>query len=250
MVMDEKEKRIMGYFAEGMTRDQIATKEGNTHWKSVDMYLRRRNYSWDSEQQVYFKESSIAVRTDDEKLINQPQDYTKAGQIVRSLSQKGADIRLIAKQRGFTNHQGLADYMHAHRYKWDVEQSNYVKDIDSEREIQDKQDEPVQLDEISAASLPEEGTELPAHSQALLNYLLQNEQKLRHLIDEQGAHLPNYLVKGTRKGKTFQMSLLLTQLVEEYATTHAVTQREVVEIALVEFLQRYGYMEQVKQVLN
>lgn len=255
--MNEKEQRLLGYLAQGMTRQQIADKEGNKTWNSVDQYFRRRGYIWDTKQQTYHREELAVEQTKEEQLIHQPEDYSKAGQIVRALTQKGADLRTIAKQRGFTTLQEIADYMKAQGYKWDVEEANYVKvspvigGADPTVNEREKSMNPLPSPSVtSSASASVAQANFTSHSEELLTYLLQNEEKLRQLIDEQGKIFPNYLVKGMRSGKTFQMSLLLAQLVDEYAATYAINKGEIVEVALVEFFQRYGFTEQVKSVLS
>ena len=80
--MDEKEQRILQQLSTGKTREELAAEEGNTHWKSIDMYMRRRDYVWCSERHNYIKtdEQSIPeviAKASDDGLLRKPIELFK-----------------------------------------------------------------------------------------------------------------------------------------------------------------------------
>jgi uncharacterized protein (DUF433 family) len=43
--LDQKGQDILTFLAEGKTREEIADHYRNFTWKSIDMYMRRRDFS-------------------------------------------------------------------------------------------------------------------------------------------------------------------------------------------------------------
>lgn len=258
--MDEKEQRILQQLSTGKTREELAAEEGNTHWKSIDMYMRRRDYVWCSERHNYIKtdEQSIPeviAKASDDGLLR---THTKADRIVQALAREGADVRQVAKQYEFSDYEELAVYMAGKGYQWDVKQHNYRL---VERPPREKAESPEaqssltteshdKAEEGYSAAISIKNSEYSDELWSFLHELYDQREVLQKLFKETDQQLPNYLVKGTRKGKTFQMSILLANLAEDYARDYSLTQREVIEIALVEFFQRYGYDKEVATLLN
>lgn len=256
--MDEKEQRILQQLSTGKTREELAAEEGNTHWKSIDMYMRRRDYVWCSERRNYIKadEQSIPeviAKASDDGLLR---THTKADRIVQALAREGSDVRQVAKQYEFSDYEELAAYMAGKGYQWDVEQNNYhyVERPSQEKEEYEQTQSPLTIEhqggEERSASYSIYNSEYSDVLWRFLHQLYNQREILQKLFKEVNQQLPNYLVKGTRKGKTFQMSILLANLAEDYARDYSLTQREVIEIALVEFFQRYGYDKEVATLLN
>lgn len=52
-IYDERVNEILQGLAAGLTRDELAEMFGHTNYKSVDMYMRRKNFTWESTKQTY-----------------------------------------------------------------------------------------------------------------------------------------------------------------------------------------------------
>lgn len=50
--------------------------------------------------------------------------------------------------------------------------------------------------------------------------------------------------------KSFTMGMKLDQLVRDFSAETGVTQRVIVEAALVQFMEKYGYARQVRKLLQ
>lgn len=106
------------------TRDEAAEELGYKNYKSLDMYMRRKNFRYDSESGQYVpKENRV------DKLNRDPKSYapTKVVSIITAFEEANADPMLIAKQEGFKDHKEMAEYMANKSYEWNAYKNNYVK---------------------------------------------------------------------------------------------------------------------------
>ncbi len=84
----------------------------------------------------------------------------------------------------------------------------------------------------------------------LLQMLSENKDRLLDLLmPNSEGNIPKYAVPGIPKTKNIYMSDLLARLVTEFSESKNLSQREVVETALIEYLKRYGYQMEVEKLL-
>ena len=84
----------------------------------------------------------------------------------------------------------------------------------------------------------------------LLQMLSENKDRLLDLLmPNSEGNIPKYAVPGIPKTKSIYMSDLLARLVTEFSESKNLSQREVVETALIEYLKRYGYQMEVEKLL-
>lgn len=243
-VLDEKVEAILKGLADGKTREQLAEEFGNSNWKSVDMYMRRRNYSWDSQRQMYVSDLEI------EKAIPQVKDTSKAGKIIYYLQQEGTDPKDVAIRLGFKNHREMAAYMKAKGYEWDVEINNYRK--------QSGWIEPSNTSTTtnSAIPVPQVPPTYPVSTDLqqylpLLQLLDDHKEQLIELLHPvENAQIPRYLVPGIARTKTIQMMNTLHDLIADYCNEYNIQQRVLFEVALIEFFQKYGFKHEVELLLS
>lgn len=192
---------------EGSTREDLSDEFGNKDYRALDMYMRRRGYTWDSELQNYIiKKSNIKPNQfKDEKV-----QAGKVAEII-NLFDKGYDAKEVAKQTFFSSHHSLADYMRQKGYEWNQEMKNYVMKVGVEKSAEETN-------------------------------IVKNTAQVQEV--------PRYLVPGVFKNKSVSMSHLLDQLMTDYSLEKNIKQREIVEVALIEFFQKYGYVHEVKALLN
>lgn len=241
---DERVQEILQGLTQGSTRDELAEEFGHKNYKSLDMYMRRRNFEWDSEKGIY----KLTMEKPELAVI----DTSKAHRIIQLIEQQDEpDLQHIAQLMGFDSYKALAAYMGANHYSWSSEKNNYVKQIVVEEPS--PQFSPKILSEstlpILTTNTEEEGlTEyLP-----LLKLLKNNELRLMNLLQPYGVgcQIPRYTIPGVAKTKTVQMIHSLDQMVTDFAKEKNMTQRDVFEVALIDFFKRYGYERQVELLLK
>jgi len=245
---DERVQEILQGLTQGRTRDDLADEFGHKNYKTLDMYMRRRNFEWDSVKGIY----KLAIEKAQPAVV----DTSKAYRIIQQIDQQDEfDLQRIAQLNGFNNYKELAAYMSAHGYSWSSEQNNYVKQSRVEtHSLVDEQ--PKVSAEQSMSTLPT----LPINTEdkglseylSLLKMLKTNELRLLNLLQPYGAggQIPRYTIPGVAKTKTVQMIHSLDQMVTDFAKEKNMTQRDVFEVALIDFFKLYGYERQVELLLK
>lgn len=243
---EERTQYILRELSLGKNREQLAEEMGNKNWKSIDMYMRRRGYKWDQQESNY-------VLKDLPKKEYSYRDSTKAGTVIALLAQEGSDLREVAKQLGYSDYRELAKYMDTKGYIWDSEEGNYKKRVGKieEEEAEEETVAPVATKSHSFSTSEEDAILSDEHLE-LLELLANHKERLIDLLlpTVENGKLPRYSIPGTAKSKTIQMSHLVEQILVDYSREKNITQRELVEVALIEFLRRYGYKEQVERLLR
>jgi hypothetical protein len=109
-VFDRQVDEILGLLEEGIEREEIAEKLGYKNPMSLDNYMRRRNFSWDSRQKMFVPAAErYSAKARDN--ILPLHGTSKAALIISLFAQDEADAKDIAKQVGFETHTELAGYM-------------------------------------------------------------------------------------------------------------------------------------------
>ncbi len=70
------------------------------------------------------------------------------------------------------------------------------------------------------------------------------------MTEETALNIPRYILTGVNIIKSIDIPNPLDRLVKEYSKDNNVSQKEVIQVALVEFLKKYGYADEVKAVLH
>lgn len=245
-IYDDKVNEYLRALAEGKTRDEIAAAEGNNSWKSVDMYMRRRHFQWDSHRQTYVPKATETVEW-------QIVDSSKAGTIIALLKKNTGHPKQVANRVGFKDHKEMAQYMHSKGYEWNSEKNNYVKQVGlvtpEEQEVITSQQLERQ-ETIAVLSNPENSN--LSRFVPLLELLSKNKDRLLDLImpQTQVGTIPRYVVPGIPTTKTVHMMNTLIQLVSDFSKEKNITQREIFEVALIEFFKKYGYENEMERLLG
>lgn len=259
-IYDERVNATLKGLLEGKSRDDLSEEFGLSSWKSLDIYMRRKGFAWDSERQTYIPATSKVDKILEEVASGVP---VKAQQIIRKFEQYGkdADPKSIAKEMGFANHREMAEYMESKGLAWDSDKGNYVEFFkqpvspgtghgDSDGSASRKV-----LQMPLSKPMPVQG-ELDGELEKLLSFLpmlqllAENKDRLLDLLmPSSEGHIPKYAIPGVPKTKSIYMSDLLARLVAEFSDTKNLSQREIVEAALVEYLKRYGFQYEVEKLL-
>lgn len=246
---DERVQEILTGLVEGKTRDELAIEFNHSNYKSLDIYMRRKGFTWDATIQNY------VLKSDEDASTNFTLDTSKASHIVQQLRHNVGNMKLVATQFGFANHKELASYMAGHGYVWDSEENNYVKRAQIvQQEVLVSQVDVEQDLDTALESIVESTNDVhvPVEYLSLLKMLKQNEAKLIDILKPYGSlgSIPRYTIPGIAKTKTVQMVHSLDQMVVDFARERNMSQRDVFEVALLEFFKNYGYQQQVEQLLR
>lgn len=85
----------------------------------------------------------------------------------------------------------------------------------------------------------------------LLSYLLENKAKLKILLSGEPKTKPLlYPLKGKRATKTVFISEKLQCLINEYCIENELKIGDIVECAIIQYLNQNGYDEKLKSILN
>lgn len=234
---DEKIKTTLAMLEQGKTREEIAEHFGHAV-AGLNMYFYRKGFHWNGKTYVPKENESISA-ADEAKFVT-----TKAGQIVRQLSQKHANIKQIATKNGFSSVEEMGEYMKGQGYVWNGETGNYEYD----ETIIQKQRAEVGGNKAASAAFRVQGIE---EYQSLLAYLFSKKDRLVALLEsETDGTLPRYKFKGAKANKTLGLPTSLQTLLNDFSKEFNVTQRDIIEVALAEFFKKYGYEEQLNSVLQ
>lgn len=249
-IYDEKINAYLRSLAEGKTREEIAEIEGNKNWKSVDMYFRRRNFQWDGHKQTYvpkIPKSTEWLKT----------DTSKAGQVTALLAKPNTTPKSAANRLGFKDYREMAQYMQTKGYAWNAETNNYIKQIGLVEEDSPSEDgatvSSTQLEKQEVrAALSHIATDDLARYLPLLELLSKNKDRLLDLIlpESKVGVIPRYVVPGIGTTKTIHMMNTIIQLVSDFSREKNITQREIFEVALIEFFKKYSYEHEMERLLG
>ena len=107
---------------------------------------------------------------------------------------------------------------------------------------------PGPTNQTATEELPEEIAEyLP-----FLRFLYEKRDDLYRFLagSREDGIIPRYAVPGIIKTKAIYMSDAIAKLAGEFSKEKNVTQREVMEGALIEYLQKYGFSREVEAILK
>jgi hypothetical protein len=241
----------------GISREILADDLGYRNYKCMDIFLNRNGYKWNKQKQNYGAQEPMKST----KIALVPQG--KTDQVIRFIA-AGKDIKETAVLTGFGEVQSLATFMLAKGHAWDDETGNYAKRtdveddsaIDVEAFLEDATETihtvPIGTDTGLALSLEEQF--LLKQALPLLQQLLENKDTLEELmncreVDEEAA-LPRFNIPGTYMTKCVHMTDLMGQLVKDYSVQNNVTQKNLFEVALVEFFRKHGYVREINTLLG
>ncbi len=215
----------------GRSREELAEAYGHKSWRSLDMYMRRNGYNWNGNRQVYELEgNSVDIGK------TEPTGTMKLLQVLK-LFNEGKDSKEVARELGFKNHLALAEYMKEKHYAWNHNSQRYEQDSGN---ISAAAEEIVQENALPA---------LTGNSE-VIQFINEHKDRLFELLESEERSLPRYRLPGYRISKCINLSHKLDLLLKNFCEEHHITQRELVEIGVIETLKRYGYRAEVKGVIG
>lgn len=189
----------------------------------------------------------------------------KVARVIELFDREDADPKAIAKKLGFDSHREMGQFMKLHGFIWSTDQGNYVPEHE-ERSTNEAWVEITGEDANSMGNVTGNGERLDGtlniHPAAvtmdaylpLLQYLAVHHKRLQALIEGHDAPspgaIPRYTIPGVLVTKSVHMVRELDLLVRSFSQERNITQREIFEVALIEFFRRYGYAQEVQRLLS
>jgi hypothetical protein len=240
-IYDQKVRKIMELL-KFQTRDEAAEEMGYKNYKSMDMYMRRKNFRYDRDTGQYVPQQNKA-----HKLDRDPKSYapTKVVSIITAFEEANPDPKLISKKEGFKNHKEMAEYMTTKGYEWNAYKNNYVKSIGK---VEDKSADEV-IEEV--AQTPNPPSDIDEYI-PFIRFLYEKRDDIYQLLSgtKEDGTIPRYVVPGLVRTKAIYMSDMIAKLTAEFSKEKNITQREIVEAALIEFLEKYGFKREIETLLK
>lgn len=227
--------------ASGKTRAEIATELGYKDERSLYVFMKRRGLEWNTKKGLY------VVKGEKDEAEETVEDIPtgKVASVI-SLFDKKMDGKDIARKLRFGSFQEMADYMRSKGYIWDSQKGNY------------KRAEIVVEAECVKVEQPQQSAQTQARDNAfieeygdVLKLLKANKDKLTEMLKvNESDDLPRYSVSGFNVTKSIDIPSPLVRLVKDFGEEKNLSQREIVKVALIDFLKKYGYSDEVKTLLH
>lgn len=156
---------------------------------------------------------------------------------------------------GFSGHKEMATYMLRHGYIWSASSLNYINPNPAptgvglaviEKNLHDTSE--VQTEHLAMATANLSFDKY----KTLLDFLWQYRDQLIKVIESMNMEneMRVYTIPGKAKTKSIFLSDGLSELMLTLCQKHSLSQRQGYEAALVEYLIKYGYQDNVEQLLN
>jgi hypothetical protein len=259
-IYDEKVNYILTALKNGKSREEIADDLNYSSYKSMDMYIRRKNFLWDADRGTY------VPKADDPGFENKKLTgiSSKADLIISLFADEGSDPKTVARKVGFNDHKDLADFMKRQNYIWATEERNYVHQSEMEEEGEEESEKlpPETAGKDLAAEIRKQVerqvnvAERLAKFTPVMEFLEENMDSLQELLvktddgEDNEGEIPKFAVPGTTKTKSVYMADRLAELVTEFSKVRNVSQRDIFEAAVIEYLRKYGYRDAVDSLLR
>lgn len=171
----------------------------------------------------------------------------------------------VAKKVGMKDHRTIAAYMKDKGYIWSSERQNYVllkgqqpeiDFIEEENEYEERMAVNCSSTDFNIPPTEDCYEELPQIEKLqrlipMLEMIDRNKDKLAELLSiNSGGTIPRYVVGGITITKSLCMSHNLSELIKEFSKEKNISQREIFEVAIIEFLKKYGYESEINTLFS
>ena len=246
----KKVEFVLGQMANGNTREEVAEELGYKDWKGLDVLMRRQRYVFKDEQ--YVQKDEIGQG----KQGRRPPESVRI--VLQDLDNGNQDFELIAQKLGMKNADDVRQFMRVQGWIYSSEAGTYVRNVRQEQALRNdvKPDAGAEVEihgdvKVDVNNLAEfEGLDayLP-----LLSFLKEHQEELQRLLvkPRHANTIPRYRIPGGNTvTKSTTMNSRLDLLIRDFAKDSGISQRVVVETAILQFLEVHGYAKQVAALLH
>lgn len=233
---DEKMYLVQRLLTEGKTKFQTARAVGYSGVDGLDRYAKGKGYTWNVITKNYeLKDGIETIENPSERIIK-----------VISMVEKGIELNDIAKYFRMKSSEELANYMKLKGYVWDVEQGNYIK-----KNVVINENDEIDSNKGEFGQVHDEHSNGVENDVDIVKFLEANRNKLIELLSNKPQNtIPRYLLKGMAVTKGFFISVEIDRLIKEFSREKNIMQKDIVQIALIDFFQKYGFEHEVNAVLK
>ena len=242
-VFDRQVNKVLALLDEGKEKEDIAEELGYSNPASLDNYMRRRNFAWESRERKFVPAAEKYSGKARNNLL-QLKGVSKAALVISLFTEDGANPKDIAEQTGFTSHNEMATFMKRKKYEWDVKKNNYTKikkdEVENNTNVKQLNFESEDLEEVLMEVLKG------------INELKDGKKKtaVNDTTDEVSNELPRYRLEGIYKSKSFNMNSTLENMIIDFSKDRRISQKDIFEIAIVDFFLKYGDAEAMEELLE
>lgn len=256
-IYDKRVYEILEGLQNGKDRDTLAEDFGHTDYHSIDMYMRRRNFTWDRVEKTY------VPKFDEQQKKTKQILQRKTERIIEYLAE-GIELDEIAQRVGLDDIETLGEYMTEKGYKWDADKRTYielagivdsngvVQSIPNKMEVQTKNNIAInqELKNQEAFNCTNEFTQYQPSIEWLHEHLPQLQKLISDEETKDSSQFPRYKIRGDAKVKSIQMALGLQAVANQFCQEFNIVQKEFYEVAIIECLIKYGYHFEVQNLLK
>lgn len=235
-INDEKMYLVQKLLKEGKPKFKAARAIGYQGVDGLDRYAKNMGYTWNVSIKNYeLADSADTIDNPSERIIK-----------VLSMVEKGINLNDIAKYFRMKSSEELANYMKSKGYIWDIEQDNYIK---KSTLIHDNDDIGNNQEGYESANAVHNGEE--ENDVDIIKLLQANRGKLIEILSTKSYKvIPRYLLKGMPVTKGFFISVEIDRLIKDFSREKNILQKDIIQTALIEFFQKYGFEQEVNAVLK
>jgi len=208
---DKRANEILNGLAEGLSRQHLAEQFGHKNYKTLDIYMRRKGFTWDRINLIYVS------KTDSNPAAETAKPTDKAGIVLRMMEAPDFNMQLICQKAGFQDHRQLAEFMTAEGYIWSSKEQVF-------RKTGGKPFNDIAIPKHNPSAQSPDPFLLIQQYVPLLQWLATNKDKISRWI-EPARQIPTYL----------------QDLAETFCVDHNIRQQELFEVALIDYFQKHGY---------
>jgi hypothetical protein len=249
-----KIQRVLELCKAGNNRHEAAKILGYKDYKGLQVYMQRHQYTWNESMRNYQNNTEYQKQVKTERVLRSFEDgaTSKPARIISMFSKK-IESRDIAKKLGFESHKTMAAYMKSRGYAWNAASGNYERDgsVTVDGEVREE-DETSSMKSDKSAMI--EGQAGPnARYLDILELLDSRKEMLLELLESYSNDdmaMPRYVIGGLCVTKSVHMVTGLDLLIREYSTEKNISQKDMFQIAMIEFLKKYGYRRETEALIG
>ena len=210
--------------SEGKSKFEVARIVGYKGVDGLDRNAKGQGYSWNKNTKCYeLNGKADIIQSNSPKIAK-----------ILSLIGEGRDLNSIAKYFRMKDSNELADFMKRKGYIWDAEQNNYIK-----------------KNMVIAADEGEEECYDRNEDIDIIKLLEANKDKVIELLAyKKQEEIPRYILKSELITKSFYISKDVDDLIKKFSHKEHILQKDIIHTAIIEYLQKYGYSDEVNIMLK
>lgn len=231
---------VLVHLANGLSREEISKEFGLVGYRTMDNYMKSQGYRWVEDAQTY-------------KLVKTYMPGVKVGveigervpEIIEAF-EEGLEASEIVERFGFKSNREMSKFMKESGFKWDNEVENYIPLYEASGAKKER--EPNKR--TQGAKISER---LTIEELVFLKKIMPYQEELLAMLEVKSAldpAFPHYELNGTSHSKSVQITNSLQDLVVDFVNENKISQKQLFEIALIEFFQKYGYEQELSKVLR